>query len=538
CWIVVSVLEHTLEENSEESPKTLTGLYTNFLLVLLTAKEGKEKKENILISNQEAILKLGNLAFESLEKDITVFHEKDLREYGININNSSLYSGVCKEIFNLFEEKVYSFLHLTVQEYFVALYIFGSNHNNYFNPLKKKYKDSTLKRKSKLTLNKNALERAIQSSNGHLDFFVRFLLGIEIENNQKLLKGFLLHSQDYPSDIQKTAEHIKKRIKTTSSPERCMNLFRCLSELKDQSLLDEFNVTLDVKNSGQSLSPSQCSALAYFSLLSDVFVFDVFDVFDMSKYATSEECVWRLIPVAKTCRASIFSSCNTQPKTQFIVVMEKLLLQHSNLRELDLSVNKLGDSAVKLFFVALMHPNCKLKTLRMVKCGLTKRCCEDLVSALQSQYSTLKELDLKLNNIQQTESVLKHTAIDRVPSPGKCLNVYRMGSCGLTEKCCEGLASAVRSPHNRELSLSENKLGDSGVKLLSAALRDPDCKLTALWMLSCGLTKKCCKDVASVIQSRHSSLRKLDLSYNDLGDSGMKLLTAALKDPNCKLETL
>uniref|UniRef100_W5M4W0 NACHT LRR and PYD domain-containing protein n=1 Tax=Lepisosteus oculatus TaxID=7918 RepID=W5M4W0_LEPOC len=287
CWIVVTVLEHTLEKNSEESSKTLTDLYTNFLLVLLTARKGKR-------TNQEAILKVGNLAFESLEKNITVFYEKDLREYGININNSSLYSGVCKDIFKqdsvLFEEKVYSFLHLTVQEYFAALYVFGSYHNNYFNPLKKykKYKDSTLKRKPKLTLNKNALERAIQSSNGHLDFFVRFLLGTEMENNQKLLKGFLSHSQDYPSDIQKTAEHIKKLIKKTSSPERCMNLFHCLSELKDQFLLDEFNVTLDaVKHSGQSLSPSQCSALAYFSLLSEKEI----DVFDMSKYATSEECV-------------------------------------------------------------------------------------------------------------------------------------------------------------------------------------------------------------------------------------------------------
>ncbi|MBN3311500.1 NLRC3 protein, partial [Atractosteus spatula] len=269
CWIVVTVLEHTLEENSGDNPKTLTDFYTVFLIVLLTAKEQKKEKENVLKSNQEAILKLGKLAFESLKKNIIVFYEKDLREYDIDLN-SPLYSGVCKEIFKqnsaLFREKVYCFLHLTVQEYFAALHVFG------------------------------ALERAIQSRTGHLDLFVRFLLGMGMKNNQELLKGFLSGTKDHSSDIQETARYIKELIRETSSPERCFNLFHCLSELKDKSLMDEFNVTLDkVKRSGQSLSPSQCSALAYFSLLSEKEI----DVFNMSEYATSEECVRRLLPVAK-----------------------------------------------------------------------------------------------------------------------------------------------------------------------------------------------------------------------------------------------
>ncbi|XP_069036290.1 protein NLRC3-like [Lepisosteus oculatus] len=422
CWIVVTVLEHTLEENSGDNPTTLTDFYTYFLLVLLTAKEQKKKKEIVLKSNQKAILKLGKLAFDSLEKNIIVFYEEDLREHGIDLNNSSLYSGVCKEIFKqnsvLFRKKVYCFLHLTVQEYFAALYVFGSYQNNNINPLKKTVMGvSWLGRISLFSLNEVALERAIQSRTGHLDLFVRFLLGMEMENNQELLKGFLSHTKDHPSDIQKTAEFIKKLIIETSSPERCLNLFHCLSELKDKSLIDEFKVTLDkTKLSRQSLSPSQCSALAYFSLLSEKEI----DFFDMSEYATSEECVRRLLPVAKI-----------------------------------------------------------TKTLRIWECGLTERCCEDLASALQSQHSSLRELDL-----------------------------------------------------------SDNNLGDSGVKLLSAALREPNCKLTTLKMSWCRLTERCCEDLASVLQSQHSSLRELDLSYNNLGDSGVKLLSAARRDPNCKLTTL
>ncbi|XP_069036426.1 NACHT, LRR and PYD domains-containing protein 3-like isoform X2 [Lepisosteus oculatus] len=360
CWIVVTVLEHTLEENSGANPTTLTDFYTYFLLVLLTAKEQKEKKETVLKINQEAILKLGKLAFESLKKNIIVFYEKDLKKYGIDLHNSSLYSGVWKEIFKqesvLFQEKVYCFLHLTVQEYFAALYVLGSHQNKNINPLKKGNPPaSTL-----FHLNKVALRRAIQSKTGHLDLFVRFLLGTGMKNNQELLKGFLSHTQDHSSDILETTEHIKKLIRGASSPERCFNLFHCLSELKDKSLMDEFNVTLDKgKHSGQSLSPSQCSALAYFSLLSEKEI----DVFDMSEYATSEECVRRLLPVAKITKTLTMERCKlTQRCCKELA--SALQSQHSSLRELDLSHSNLGDSGVKLLFAALRHPNCKLTTLK------------------------------------------------------------------------------------------------------------------------------------------------------------------------------
>uniref|UniRef100_W5LX66 Protein NLRC3-like n=1 Tax=Lepisosteus oculatus TaxID=7918 RepID=W5LX66_LEPOC len=311
CWIVVTVLDHTLEENiGRDNPTTLTDFYTDFLIVLLTSKEQKKKKENVLKSNQKAILKLGKLAFQSLKKNVIVFYEKDLREYDIDLN-SSLYSGVCKEIFKqnsaLFRENVYCFLHLTVQEYFAALYVFGSYQNDNINPLKKTVLNFPwLGSKSLFSLNKGALKRAIKSRTGNLDLFVRFLLGLEMKKNQELLKGFLSRTQDHSSDIQETTAYIKELIGETSSPERCFNLFHCLSELKDKSLMDELNVTLDkTKVSGRGLSPSQCSALAYFSLLSEKEI----EVFDMSDYATSEECVRRLLPVAKIQNKMLCQNC-------------------------------------------------------------------------------------------------------------------------------------------------------------------------------------------------------------------------------------
>nr|XP_015194912.1 PREDICTED: ribonuclease inhibitor-like [Lepisosteus oculatus] len=229
---------------------------------------------------------------------------------------------------------------------------------------------------------------------------------------------------------------------------------------------------------------------------------------------------------------------------------------------------------------------------RMSWCELTERCCEDLASVVQFQHSSLRELDLSFNNLGDSGVKLLSAALR---DPNCKLTTLWMWRCELTERCCEDLASALQSQHSslRELSLSLNNLGDSGVKLLSAALRDPSCKLTTLrlqtahsvlqssapppslsatssltqsteccsedlerkmWMscadvqlcsclfvyrmVRCGLTERCCEDLASALQSQLSSLRELDLSYNNLRDSGVKLLSAALRDPNCKLTTL
>nr|XP_015195046.1 PREDICTED: ribonuclease inhibitor-like [Lepisosteus oculatus] len=173
----------------------------------------------------------------------------------------------------------------------------------------------------------------------------------------------------------------------------------------------------------------------------------------------------------------------------------------------------------------------------MRECKLTERCCEDLASVLQSQHSSLRELDLGCNNLGDSGVKLLSAALR---DPNCKLTTLGMKWCELTKRCCEDLASALQSQHSslREVDLSDNSLGDSGVKLLSAALTNPNCKLTALRMESCKLTERCCEDLASALQSQHSSLTELDLSRNNLGDSGVKLLSAALRDPNCKLTTL
>ncbi|XP_036795542.1 stonustoxin subunit beta-like [Oncorhynchus mykiss] len=116
----------------------------------------------------------------------------------------------------------------------------------------------------------------------------------------------------------------------------------------------------------------------------------------------------------------------------------------------------------------------------------------------------------------------------------------RLSGCVVTEEGCASLVLALKSnpSHLRELDLSNNDLKDSGVKLLSAGLGNPHCKLETLRLSGCLVTEEGCASLVSALRSNPSHLRELDLSYNHPGDSGVRLLSAGLEEPHCRLEKL
>uniref|UniRef100_A0A673I5F5 Uncharacterized protein n=1 Tax=Sinocyclocheilus rhinocerous TaxID=307959 RepID=A0A673I5F5_9TELE len=482
CWISATVLQQLLEEDlSSEVPQTLTEMYIHFLLTQINMGNQKYKErdpEKLLQSNREVIVKLAELAFKQLTKGYVMFYEEDLIESGLDVTDTSVYSGICTEIFKeesvIHQRKVYSFIHLSFQEFLAAFYVFYSHVMKNMEPLQlflDKYKGSLYEL---LTL---AVDQALLSKNGHLDLFLRFLFGISLESNQRLMKGLLTHTENSLETIRKTTLHIKDRINVhyDFSADRSINLFLCLLEVNDQTLSREIQefVKSD-KHSEVKLSSGYCSAIAYMLQMSE----EVLEEFNPMEYNTLDEGRWRLIPAVMNCRKALLAGCRLTGRC-CESLSSALQSSKSHLRELDLSNNDLQDSGVKLLSDGLKSPNCQLETLGLAFCNLTGQCCESLSSALQSSYSSL-----------------------------------------------------------RELNLSNNDLHDLAVEMISAGLKSSHCQLDTLRLSGCMVTEEGCGYMCSALSSNPSHLRELDLSYNNPGESGVKLLSEKLEDPICALDKL
>uniref|UniRef100_A0A3Q1AJI2 B30.2/SPRY domain-containing protein n=1 Tax=Amphiprion ocellaris TaxID=80972 RepID=A0A3Q1AJI2_AMPOC len=426
CWITATVLEELLRSREGgDLPRTLTEMFIHHLVVQAKVKKvkydgGAETDPHWSPDSRRMIESLGKLAFEQLQRGKLIFYESDLTECGINLEAASVYSGVFTQIFKeergLYQDKVFCFVHLSVQEFLAALHVHQTFINSGINLLEEQ-QQTTSNKPDPTVFYQRAVDEALQSPNGHLDLFLRFLLGLSLPTNQNLLRGLLTQTGSSSQTNQETVKYIKEKISENVSAERSISLFHCLNELKDVSLVEEIQQSLrSGRLSTDELSPAQWSALGFILLSSE----EHLDMFDLKKYSASEEALLRLLPVVKASKKVVLSGCN-----------------------------------------------------------LSERSCGALSSVLSSQSSSVTELDLTNNNLQ-----------------------------------------------------------DSGVKSLSAGLENPHCKLEALRLSGCLVTEEGCASLASALSFKPSNLRELDLSYNHPGDSGEKMLRAKVEDPHCRLETL
>ncbi|XP_059402588.1 NACHT, LRR and PYD domains-containing protein 3-like isoform X2 [Carassius carassius] len=451
CWISSTVIEKLLKDDLRaEIPQTFTEMYIHFLLIQMSKYEERDPQK-LLKTKREVIVKLAEVAFKQLMKGNVMFYEEDLRESGLVVTDASVYSGICTEIFKeesvIHQRKVYCFIHLSVQEFLASFYVFYCYLNSTMEALK------TFD--SMHNLHKGAVNKALESKNGNLDLFLRFLLGISLESNQRLLQDLLTHTENSSESIRRTTQYIKEKIKDGHAlfTERSINLFLCLLEVQDQTLSTEIQEFVKSVKHTKKLSPSHCSAIAYMLQISE----EVLDELDLKKYNTSDEGRRRLIPAVINCRKALLAGCNLTGQS-YEIVSSALQSSNSVLRELDLSNNDLQDSGVKLLSNGLKSPKCQLKILRLSGCMVTEEGCHYLSSALSSNPSHLRELDLSYNHPGQAGVQLLSEKLKDPNCSLKILNLdhgepFRIRP-GLQKYFCD--LTLDPNTANTQLILSEN----------------------------------------------------------------------------------
>ncbi|XP_045423387.1 NACHT, LRR and PYD domains-containing protein 3 isoform X1 [Lemur catta] len=532
CWIVCTGLKQQMESGKSlaQTSKTTTAVYVFFLSSLLQSRGGSQ--EHPLSPHLRGLC---SLAADGIWNQKILFEESDLRNHGLQKVDVSAFLRM-----NLFQkevdcEKFYSFVHMTFQEFFAAMY--------YLLEEEEERGTRTARGSCSKLPNRDVtvlLENYGKFEKGYLIFVVRFLFGLVNQERTSYLEKKLSCkiSQQIRLELLKWIEVKAKTKKLQIQPSQ-LELFYCLFEMQEEDFVQramnhfpqiEINLSTRMDHVVSSFCIANCRSVRSLSLGF---------LHSTPKEEEEEEEEGRYLDMVRCVLPGPHAACshrlvNCYLTSSFCRGLFSVLSTNQSLTELDLSDNTLGDPGMRVLCETLRDPGCNIQRLWLGRCGLSHQCCFD-ISLVLSSNQKLIELDLSDNalgdfGIRLLCVGLKHLFCN--------LEKLWLVSCCLTSACCEDLASVLSTSRSlTRLYMGENALGDSGVRVLCETARQPHCNLQKLGLVNSGLSSVCCSALSSVL-STNLNLTHLYLRGNALGDAGVKLLCEGLLLPSCKLQVL
>ncbi|XP_072528748.1 NACHT, LRR and PYD domains-containing protein 14-like isoform X2 [Salminus brasiliensis] len=518
CQIAATVVEEVITKMSNtELPLTLTEMYTHFLLIQMRRKALNGNAEaNHMKTDAEEILKLGKLAWHTLENDYLTVFKEDLRNNDMApsfaAELSQKWPAFLKEE-ELTQEKAYHFTHQSTQAYLSALYVAvnyePSQGNVLHYTLAERAKHLLKSSDAPRDMHKRAVDKALQSKKGTFDSFLIFLLGISAGPSFRDLSCFLSDSFKRGSS-ETIVPYILKLIKNSSSLNISISLVRCLDELNVSYTVGESKSQTDCQRKvQQDFTPSEWSALAKNLLNSE----DQQRMFDLREFRNPEMAFVRLLPAIKNSRVLKLCECTD---LCWMLLASALRSPSNSIREIDIEHHFIYKKAIDLLSEGLKSPNCKVEILR----------------------------ELDLSNAHSVPDKAQEDLGKLLVDPGAHLEKLVLRTHGRLEvSFSKILATALHSStcNLKELDLNHaysNCDDESAISLLSAGLGDQCCQIRVLRLADCSVRQTGFTALVSAFSSNPSHLKELDLSYSTPGLEAFRQLCSLLEDSHFKLETL
>ncbi|XP_033080288.1 NACHT, LRR and PYD domains-containing protein 12 isoform X3 [Trachypithecus francoisi] len=513
CWVVCTCLQQQLEGGGllRQTPRTTTAVY---MLYLLSVTQPKLRTSRLQPPpNQRGLC---SLAADGLWNQKILFEEQDLRKHGLDGADVSAFLNM-----NIFQkdincERYYSFIHLSFQEFFAAMYYILDDGECGAGP------DQDVIR---------LLTEYAFSERSFLALTIRFLFGLLNEETRSYLENSLCWKVS-PHIKRELLQWIRSKAQSDGSTlqQGSLEFFSCLYEIQEeefiQQALSHFQVIV-VSNIATKMEHMVCSFC-----VKNCRSAQVLHLYGATYSADGEDWA-RCSAGAHTLLVQLRPERTVLPDA-YSEHLAAALCTNPNLTELALYRKALGSRGVKLLCQGLRHPSCKLQNLRLKRCRISSSACEDLSAALIANRN-LTRMDLSGNGVGFPGMML---LCEGLRHPQCRLQMLELRKCQLESGACQELASVLSTnPHLVELDLTGNALEDLGLRLLCQGLRHPVCRLRTLWLGICRLGSAACEGLSVVLQANHH-LRELDLSFNDLGDWGLWLLAEGLQHPTCRLQKL